>query len=130
MRQASERARRDCFADRCRRLRNDIGDLPIRARALRVQSPDCDELDFAAAEGPPSNFQALRLKPSPAFGSLLLHFSFFASWTKGWKTWECDEFPRARTSFERALHLKTTCFASVGDILKAVDEENRHDWRY
>jgi hypothetical protein len=41
-----------------------------------------------------------------------------------------DEFPRARTSFERALHLKTTCFASVGDILKAVDEENRHDLRY
>ena len=83
-----------------------------------------------AAEGPPSNFQAFRLKPSPAFGSLLLQFSFFASWTKGWKTWECDEFPRARTSFERALHLKTTCFASVGDILKAVDEENWHDLRY
>jgi hypothetical protein len=30
-----------------------------------------------AAEGPPSNFQAFRLKPSPAFGSLLLQFSFF-----------------------------------------------------
>jgi hypothetical protein len=71
------------FADRCRRLRNDIGDLPIRARALRVQSPDCDELDFAAAKGPPSNFQAFRLKPSPAFGLLRLPFSFFASWTKG-----------------------------------------------
>jgi hypothetical protein len=26
------------FADRCRRLWNEIGDLPIRARALRVQS--------------------------------------------------------------------------------------------
>jgi hypothetical protein len=41
---------------------------------------------------------------------LLVRFScsfFFASWTKGWETWECDEFPRARTSFERALHLKT-----------------------
>ena len=63
------------FADRCRRLRNDIGDLPIRAPALRVQSPDCDELDFAAAKGPPSNFQAFRLKPSPAFGLLLLQFS-------------------------------------------------------
>ena len=54
----------------------------------------------------------------------------FSSWTKGWETRECDEFPRARTSFERALHLKTTCFAFVGDILKAVDEENRHDLRY
>jgi hypothetical protein len=58
-----------------------------------VQSPDCDELDFAAAEGPPSNFQAFLLEPSPAFGSLLLQFSFFASWTKGWETWECDELP-------------------------------------
>jgi len=64
------------FADWCRRLRNEIGDLPIRARALRVQLPDCDELDFAAAEGPPSNFQAFRLKRSPAFGSLLLQFLF------------------------------------------------------
>src|SRR5215472_6651925 len=54
----------------------------------------------------------------------------FASWTKCWETWECDEFPRARTSFERALHLKTTCFAPVGDILKAVDKENRHGLRY
>src|SRR5258708_33080977 len=27
-------------------------------------------------------------------------------------------------SFERALHFRTTPFASVGDILKALDEEN------
>src|SRR5262249_28628978 len=42
----------------------------------------------------------------------------------------CDEFPRARTSFERALHLKATCFTFIGDILKALDEENRYDLRY
>src|SRR5262249_46343667 len=71
-------------------------------------------------------FQAFRLKPSPAYVAVF----FFTSWTKSWETWECDEFPPPRTSFERALHLKTTCFASVGDILKAVDEENRHDLRY
>jgi hypothetical protein len=32
-------------------------------------------------------------------------------------------------SFERALHFRTTPFASVGDTLKAVDEENRRDLR-
>src|SRR6266436_5498342 len=50
---------------------------------------------------------------------LLLQFSFFlffASWAKCEETWECDKFPRARTSFERALHVRTTPFASVGDI--------------
>ena len=103
--------------------------LPRRpAKSNSSQSGDCTRR--ARARIGRSNFQAFRLKPGPAFGSLLLQFSFFASWTKGRKTWECDEFPRTRTSFERALHLKTTCFASVGDILKAVDEENRHDLRY
>jgi hypothetical protein len=66
----------------------------------------------------------------PCFWFASVAVFFFASWPKGWENWECDEFPRARTSFERALHLKTTCFASVSDILKAVDEENRHDLRY
>src|SRR5262249_16533939 len=33
-------------------------------------------------------------------------------------------------SFEHALHFRTTPFASVGDILKAVDEENRRNSRY
>jgi hypothetical protein len=55
---------------------------------------------------------------------------FFASWAKCEETWECDKFPRARTSFERALYVQTTPFASVGDILKAVGEEDRHDFRY
>jgi hypothetical protein len=88
-----------------------------------------------APEGRGPELEGLIFKHSASSQALLLvrfccSFLFFASWTKGWKTWECDEFPRARTSFERALHLKTTCFASVGDILKAVDEENRHDLRY
>jgi hypothetical protein len=30
-------------------------------------------------------------------------------------------------SFERVLHFRMTPFASVGDILKAVDEENRRN---
>src|SRR6516164_6827929 len=38
---------------------------------------------------------------------------------------ECDKFPRARTPFERALYVQTTPFASVGDILEAVGEEDR-----
>ena len=33
-------------------------------------------------------------------------------------------------SFERVLHFGTTPFASVVDILKALDEENRRDLRY
>jgi hypothetical protein len=41
-----------------------------------------------------------------------------------------SEFPRARMSFERVLHFRTTPFASVGDILKALDEENRRNLRY
>ena len=49
---------------------------------------------------------------------------------EGEETWECDEFPLARTSFERALYVRTTPFASIGDILKAVGEEDRRDCRY
>jgi len=44
------------------------------------------------------------------------------------ETRECDEFPRAGTSFERALQVRTTPVASVGDILKAVGEEDRSDF--
>src|SRR5262249_33156550 len=44
------------------------------------------------------------------------------------ETRECDEFPRAGTSFERALQVRTTPVASVGDILKAVAEEDRSDF--
>jgi hypothetical protein len=36
----------------------------------------------------------------------------------------------ARTSFERALHFRTTPFASIGDILEAVGEQDRGDFRY
>jgi hypothetical protein len=111
VRQVSERGAH-YFADRCRRLRNDIGDLPIRARALRVQSPDCDELDFAAAEGPPSNFQAFRLKPSPAFGSLLLQLSFLPHGRRAGKLGSVtrSHAPERRlnvrfTSKRHALHL-------------------------
>ena len=73
--QVSERGAH-VFAHQWRRLRNDIGDLPIGAHAFRMQPSDCDKLDFAATEGPPSKLQAFRLKPSPAFGWLLLQFSF------------------------------------------------------
>jgi hypothetical protein len=38
--------------------------------------------------------------------------------------------PHARTSFERALHFRTTPFAPVGDILEAVGEQDRCDFRY
>jgi len=33
-----------------------------------------------------------------------------------------NKLPRSRASFERALHFRTTPFASVGDILNAVGE--------
>jgi hypothetical protein len=55
---------------------------------------------------------------------------FFASWMKCSETLGIDEFPHAGMSFERLLHFGTTPFASIGDILKAVDEENRRDLRY
>jgi hypothetical protein len=54
----------------------------------------------------------------------------FCSWAKCEETWECNEFPRARTSFERALHFRTTPFASVGDILKTVGKQDRRDSSY
>jgi hypothetical protein len=86
VRQVSERAAH-YFAERCRRLRNDIGDLPIRARALRVQSPDCDELDFAAAEGPNAACRTLTALPLrfafPLHSSFILTVAFGASLTPG-----------------------------------------------
>src|SRR6267154_4333654 len=72
--QVSERIT-DFSTDQGRRLRNEIGDLPIGSRALRVQSSDCDVLDFAAAEGPAGKLQAFRLKPLPALGRHLLQLS-------------------------------------------------------
>src|SRR5260370_29844700 len=65
----------DFSTDQGGRLRNEIGDLPIGSRALRVQSSDCDVLDFAAAEGPAGKLQAFRLKPLPALGRHLLQLS-------------------------------------------------------
>src|SRR5260370_7205890 len=65
----------DFSTDEGRRLRNEIGGLPIGSRALRVQSSDCDVLDFAAAEGPAGKLQAFRLKPLPALGRHLLQLS-------------------------------------------------------
>src|SRR6266446_2715642 len=57
--------------------------------------------------------------------------SFFVCfWAKCEETWECDEFPRARTSFECALHFRTTRFASVGDTLKTVGKQDRRDFPY
>ena len=41
-----------------------------------------------------------------------------------------NKLPCARTSFERALHFRTTPFAPVGDILEAVGEQDRCDFRY
>ena len=41
-----------------------------------------------------------------------------------------NALPRARTSFERALHFRTTPFAPVGDVLKAISEQDRRDFRY
>src|SRR6266446_5270712 len=68
--------------------------------------------------------------PSQALVFLGFCRSFpFCFWAKCEETWECDEFPRARTSFERALYVRTTHFASVGDTLKAVGEEDRRDFR-
>jgi hypothetical protein len=42
---------------------------------------------------------------------------FFASWTKCLKAWECDEFPRARTSFERAL--LSACGRALRPLVRA-----------
>src|SRR5262245_55649936 len=70
----SERITDFSTAQGCRR-RDAIGDLPIVSRALRVQSADCDVLDFAAADGPAGKLQAFRLKPLPALGRHLLQLT-------------------------------------------------------
>jgi hypothetical protein len=72
--QVSERIT-DFSTDQGPRLENEIGDLPIGSRALRVQSSDCDVLDFGTAEGPVGKLQAFRLKPLPALGRHLLQLS-------------------------------------------------------
>jgi hypothetical protein len=41
-----------------------------------------------------------------------------------------NKLPRPRASFERALHFRTTPFASVGDNLNAVGEYDRRNFRY
>ena len=41
-----------------------------------------------------------------------------------------NKLPRPRASFERALHFRTTPFTSVGDILNAVGEQDRRNFRY
>jgi hypothetical protein len=66
----------------------------------------------------------------PCFWLASVAVFFFASWAKREETWKHDEFPRARTSFERALHFRTTRFASVGHILKAVGKQDWRDFRY
>ena len=49
------------IASRHRRLRNDIGDLPIGAGSLGAESSDGDALDFAAAGHSSGNPQTFRL---------------------------------------------------------------------
>src|SRR5262249_41753544 len=78
----------------------------------------------------PSQASSIPPQAKPCFWLASVAVFFFASWAKCYETWECDEFPRAQTPFERALHVRTTPFASVGDILKAVGEEDRGDFRY
>src|SRR6266446_3545127 len=77
--------------------------------------------------------------PSISIALILVLFPSIPPQAKPWfclasvkvrKTWECDRFPRARTSFERALHFRTTRFASVGDILKTVGKQDRRDFPY
>src|SRR6516225_662861 len=80
--------------------------------------------------GSASQASSIPPQAKPCFWLASVAVFFFASWAKCYETWECDEFPRAQTPFERALHVRTTPFASVGDILKAVGEEDRGDFRY
>ena len=55
-------------AEQWRRLRNDVGDFPVRPGALWVQSPDHHALDILATLGPLRDRQAFRLQPGPAPG--------------------------------------------------------------
>src|SRR6266516_6642924 len=75
--QVSERGAH-VFAHQWRRLRNDIGDLPIGAHAFRMQPSDCGKLDFATGERE-SAWQALSIPPQakPCFW-LASEFSFLS----------------------------------------------------
>ena len=55
-------------AEQRRRLRNDVGDFPVRSRALWIQSPDHHALDVLATPGPLRDRQAFCLEPGPAPG--------------------------------------------------------------
>src|SRR6266700_6169930 len=94
----------------------------------------CSRLILASWISLPPRVRLASFKHSASSQALLLVgfcCSFlFCFMGEGEETWECDEFPLARTSFERALYVRTTPFASIGDILKAVGEEDRRDCRY
>src|SRR5712692_4496284 len=64
-------------AHRQRRLRKDIGGLPIGSVALGVQSSDRDALDFAAAAALPGKLQTFRLEPISALGRHRFRLSFW-----------------------------------------------------
>jgi hypothetical protein len=76
--ESSVRCGTQFFTDYQRRLRNDVGDLPIWSRALRVYSSDCDGLNLVAADSPSGELKALRLKPSPALSRLSLRFGLLS----------------------------------------------------
>ena len=89
-----------------------VGSRATAASNTRARRRRCDELDFATAEGPPSNFQAFRLKPSPVFGSFLLQFSFLPNGRRAGKLGSVtsSHAPERRlnvrfTSKRHALHL-------------------------
>src|SRR6476619_1216161 len=78
-----------------------------------------------APEGCGPELEGLIFKHSASSQALLLvrfccSFLFLPHGRRAGKLGSVTSFPRARTSFERALHLKTTCVASVGDNFKAV----------
>src|SRR5438876_8659469 len=73
------------FADRWRRLRNDIGDLPIGAHSFRMQPSNCDALDFAAAEDPAWQVSSIPHQAKPCFWLASVAVFFFASWAKARK---------------------------------------------
>src|SRR5262249_5864944 len=77
--------------------------------------------------------------PSISIALILVLFPSIPPQAKPWfglasvkvrKTCECDRFPRAQTSFERAPQFRTTRFASVGDILKTVCKQDRRAFPY
>ena len=69
-------------------------------------------ISFAAAQGPPSNFQVFPPQAKRCFWFTCLQFSFLPHGRRAGETGKRERFCTRQTAcLNRGVHLKTTCFA-------------------